>query len=35
MATGQYYGDNKTRSCVLTCSADATYSQWGLSFASD
>lgn len=28
MATGQYYGDNKTRTYVLTCSADANFSQW-------
>ena len=35
LATGQYYGDNVTKNCVLKCPAVVGLSQWGLSFASD
>jgi hypothetical protein len=35
LATGQYYGDNVTKNCVLSCPAVTGAPQWGLTFASD
>lgn len=35
LSTGQYYGDNTTKTCVKVCPALSGAVKWGLTFASD